>query len=53
MLEVAALDSVCPAICMAADCDYTAGYEPDQDAGRCEVCEANTVKSGLILAGMI
>jgi hypothetical protein len=41
LLQVAATDSVCPAICMTEGCDYTAEMEPDQDKGaakkeRCE-----------------
>jgi hypothetical protein len=51
MLEASVIDSVCPAICMS--CDYTTEMEPDQDQGWCEMCDTNTVKSALILAGMI
>lgn len=46
-------DSVVPAICTNPDCDYATGMEPDQDRGWCEVCETNSVASGLILAGFI
>ena len=53
LLEFAAFDSVVPAICMNPECDYTTGMEPDQDAGWCECCDTNTVKSALILAGFI
>ena len=53
LLQVAAADSVCPAICMTEGCDYTAEMEPDQDKGYCEVCGGNTVTSALILAGFI
>jgi len=53
MLEAATIDSVAPAICMNPDCDYTTEMEPDQDRGWCELCEANTVKSCLVLAGII
>lgn len=42
-----------PAICMDPDCDYTTEMEPDQDRGWCEVCEKNTVKSALVIAGII
>lgn len=52
MLEEAT-DSVVPAICMNEDCDYTEGMEPDQDEGWCADCETNTVKSCLVLAGII
>lgn len=46
-------DSVCPAICMNAGCDYIAKMEPDQDRGRCEACGTNSLKSLLVLAGII
>ena len=44
-------ESVVPAICM--DCDYSTEYEPDQNAGHCENCSTNSVKSILILLGII
>lgn len=47
----AIMDIRAPGICTA--CGYTTEMEPDQTAGYCEVCETNTVKAGLILAGMI
>lgn len=53
MLEESAIDSVVPAICMNPDCDYTTDMEPDQDQGWCEACESNTVKSCLVLAGVV
>jgi hypothetical protein len=53
LLEAAATDSVCPAICMTEGCDYTTEMEPDQDQGFCEVCGGNTVTSALVLAGLI
>lgn len=46
-------DSVSPAICVEADCDYTAEMEPDQDAGYCELCRKNTVVAALVLAELI
>jgi len=46
-------DSVCPGICMNADCDFTAEFERDQERGYCEICGTNTVKSALILVGII
>lgn len=52
-LMARALDSVVPGICVRPDCDLTTEVEPDQDRGWCESCEANTVKSGCILAGII
>lgn len=53
MLEEASMDSVVPAICMNPDCDYTTGMEPDQSEGWCEMCDTNTVKSCLVLAGIM
>lgn len=52
-LEAYALDSIVPAICMAPDCDHTADLEPDQRAGFCEACGRPSMKSGLVIAGMI
>lgn len=40
-----------PGIC--PHCGYTTDVEPDQDRGWCEECEAQTVKSALILAGIM
>lgn len=48
LLEDAIFDGSCPSICMNAACDYTTEVEPDQDAGYCEICDANTVVSCLI-----
>ena len=53
LLQAAATDSVCPAICMAEDCNYTTEMEPDQDQGYCQSCGTNTMVSALILAGFI
>ena len=53
LLQVAATNSVCHAICMTEGCDYTAETEPDQDEGFCEACGGNTVTSALVLAGCI
>ncbi len=53
LLAVAAVDSVCPAICMTEGCDHTAEMEPDQAEGYCEACGGNTVASVLILADLI
>lgn len=33
--------------------EYTTTVEPDCDSGWCENCETQTVKSALILAGII
>lgn len=53
MLEEIISDSVSPGICMNDGCDYTCEVEPDQDAGWCEECRTNSVKSALVLAGLI
>jgi hypothetical protein len=53
LFEAVITDSVCPAICMNDGCDYTAEMEPDQDRGWCEVCGTNSMKSALVLAGLI
>lgn len=52
MLEAAAIDSVSPGICTV--CRFTCSeIEPDAEDGYCEHCGANTVKSVLIIAGLI
>ena len=53
LLASAVTDSVCPGICTNLSCSYTCDTEPDQDAGWCENCGTNSVKSALILAGLI
>lgn len=53
LLQAAATDNVCPAICMTEGCDYTTETESDQDQGYCEACGGNTVVSVLMLAGAI
>ena len=53
LLEACITDSVNPAICTNDGCNYTAGMEPDQDRGFCEECRTNTMKSAMVLAGVI
>lgn len=53
LLEAIIFDSVSPAICMNLHCNYTAELEPDQRSGWCEECQANTMKSALVLADLI
>jgi hypothetical protein len=53
LLEAIILDSVSPGICVNPGCNYTTEVEPDQDRGYCEECRTQTVKSALILAGII
>ncbi len=52
-IEEYALEDIVPGICMNPDCDFTANYEPDQREGWCEECGTGSVRSGLILAGII
>jgi hypothetical protein len=53
LLEATITDSVSPAICMNDGCSYTAEMEGDQDRGWCEECRTNSMKSALVLAGII
>ena len=53
MLQEATFDSVAKGICMNEGCDYTCEVEPDSDNGYCEICGTNTVKSCLMIAGII
>lgn len=53
LLAAAISDSVCPGICVNPLCDYATEVEPDQDRGWCECCRTQSVRSALILAGLI
>lgn len=53
MLESATFDSIVPAICTDDCCGLIQESEPDARANYCEECEQNTVKSCLVLAGII
>ena len=53
LLTANIIDSVCPAICMNEGCNYVCEMEPDQDRGWCEECHTNSMKSALVLAGVI
>jgi len=53
LLEACVADSVSPAICMNDGCSYTAPMEGDQDRGWCEECGTGSMKSALVLAGLI
>lgn len=53
LLEANSTDSVCPGICMNKSCDYTTEVEPDATGNWCEECETQSVKSALVLAGVI
>lgn len=53
LLSDAITDSCCHGICMNDGCYYSTEVEPDQQEGYCEECGTNTVKSCLVLAGVI
>ena len=53
LLYVAAYDSVVPGICIKPGCDATCECEPDARINYCEACGGQTVKSCLVLAGII
>jgi hypothetical protein len=53
LLAAAFSDSVSPAICMNEDCNFTCEMEPDQEAGYCGECHANTMTAAPVLAGII
>jgi len=53
MLERGTYDSVAAGICTNKGCEFTIDVEPDQDQGWCDCCEAGTVSSCLVLAGII
>ena len=47
------MDSVVSGICMNDGCDYTTSVEQDSTSGWCEVCNTNSVSSGLRILGII
>jgi hypothetical protein len=53
LVQVVLSDTVSPAICMNAGCDFTCEMEPDQDVGYCEECHTNSTHSALVLAELI
>lgn len=53
LLQQSVSDSVVPGICVAPECDYTTMVEPDCRGGWCEECQANTVQSACVIAGLI
>lgn len=52
-IEAYTLESCVPGICTNADCDNVEYYEPDQTEGWCSCCDTTTVKSGLVMLGVI
>jgi hypothetical protein len=53
LLEEYGLDSMVPGICMNPGCEYVTECEPDQREGWCGACGTTTVRSALVLAGVI
>lgn len=53
LLTAAALDCVCPTICINPGCEYAVEMEPDQREGCCEAGGIQTVQSALVLADLI
>jgi len=53
LIETYALDEVVPGICMNPECEYTTDCEPDLREGWCEECETRSVRSAIVLAGLI
>ena len=51
--ESVLLDVVSPGICMNQGCSYSTEVEPDQTRGYCESCDTNTVRSAMVLMGVI
>ncbi len=51
MAEVSLFHEDTYGVCMNDGCDYTTKVEPDSEEGWCEVCQSNTVCSGMVLAG--
>lgn len=47
------IESVVPGICMTPECGCTTSVEPDCENGWCELCGDQTVKSGLVLMGIM
>jgi hypothetical protein len=50
LFESALFDSTSGGICK--ECGYSTDVEPDSSAGWCEECQAATVVSGMVLAGI-
>jgi hypothetical protein len=53
LIEEYGLESLVPAICMNEGCEYVTECEPDQREGWCGACGTTTVRSALVLAGMM
>ena len=53
LIEEATFDSIAQGICTNEGCDYVTEVEPDSSTGYCEICKTRTVKSVLVLEGLI
>ena len=53
LIEEYVLETHVPGICMNPDCEYTTEVEPDEREGWCGACGTTSVRSGLVLAGLI
>lgn len=53
LLEEYGADSLMPGICMNEGCECVTECELDQREGWCGACGTTTVKSALVLAGVI
>ena len=53
LIETYALETQAPGICMNPGCTYSTEVEPDSRFGWCEECDTQSVKSGLVLAGIL
>ena len=53
LAQAATWDSVAEGICCNKGCDYVATVEPDCEMGWCELCNTESVKSVLVLIGIV
>ena len=52
-LEEFGHDTIAPGICTNPSCDYTISVEQDCGNGWCGLCKTFTVKSGIMILGII
>ena len=52
-MRAATFDSVCMGICVNVGCSYTTSGETDMSHGLCETCGTKTVKSGMVIMGVL
>ncbi len=53
MLDANYLCGTVPSICWNDDCNNICDYEPDQNRGWCENCNEQSVKSCLVIEGIM